>query len=73
MKEGSSRVYISRMRYGAPSLKGDTRAYGSGASLPRLRQVCFFGGINGYNTVPLCSLLALFTYKNSQFQSLITS
>jgi hypothetical protein len=45
----------------------------SAALLPWISQVCFSEGINGYNTVPLCSVLALFTYKNSQFQSLITS
>jgi hypothetical protein len=38
------------------------------ASLPQLDQVCFSWGINGYNTVPLRSALALFTYKNSHFQ-----
>jgi hypothetical protein len=40
----------------------------SAALLPRISQVCFSGGINGYNTVPLCSVLAHFTYKNTQFQ-----
>jgi hypothetical protein len=37
------------------------------ASLPQLDQVCFSGSINGYNTVPLCSVLALFTYKKQPF------
>lgn len=40
----------------------------SAALLPRISQVCFSEGINGYNTVPLCSVLAHFTYRNTQFQ-----
>jgi hypothetical protein len=38
------------------------------ASLPQLDQVCFSRGINGYNTVPLCSVLALFTYKTADLK-----
>jgi hypothetical protein len=45
----------------------------SASSLPQISQVCFSRDINGYNTVPLCSVLALFTYKNTEFQALITS
>jgi hypothetical protein len=45
----------------------------SAASLPQISQDCFSRDINGYNTVPLCSVLALFTYKNTEFQALITS
>jgi hypothetical protein len=41
----------------------------SAVSLPRISQVCFSRGINGYKTVPLCSVLALFTYKNAEFQT----
>jgi hypothetical protein len=39
------------------------------APLPQLDQVCFTGGINGYNTVPLGTGLAHFTYKNAEFQT----